>query len=428
MLTCITDSVFFASTVATCLMCLSASLVGVMIHLQKKSLIGEALSHSTYPGIVLGAFLLEPFVQEPFFWIIPCAGAAAYLSIWTIDFFIRRKKTSQDTALCFILASFFSIGLCLASRLQSVNAKSYKQIQIYLFGQVATMVNKHILFYALLSVGVILFVTSNYSRIQLWLFDRTYAKSQGVPIRFLDCMMSLLLVLCITMGMRSVGIILMTGMFLAPVITARFFTHRLKWLLVISGVIGMSAGFLGNILSIICADFVSLSMSLPTGPMIVLTGCFFVICAFLFSPRKGLVFQWLRMMRFTISCVNENILKTMYKSSPCSFSSLKQMYQISSLKLLYVLRRLKKQGWISQRSHLYELQPKGEKKAKNIIRYHRLWEVYLYRYRGIGSEKVHKNAEEIEHIITPEIEEQLTSLLNDPLMDPHQKEIPKRSV
>ncbi len=58
------------------------------------------------------------------------------------------------------------------------------------------------------------------------------------------------------------------------------------------------------------------------------------------------------------------------------------------------------------------------------MRLHRLWEVYLADYLGVGAERVHRNAEEMEHIITPQLERELTMLLKDPKEDPHKQPIP----
>ena len=72
--------------------------------------------------------------------------------------------------------------------------------------------------------------------------------------------------------------------------------------------------------------------------------------------------------------------------------------------------------------HLTE---KGDRKAAHIVRMHRLWELYLVHI-GVGKEKVHHNAEEMEHIITPQIEAQLLKIMNNPTRDPHNSPIPMR--
>ena len=74
------------------------------------------------------------------------------------------------------------------------------------------------------------------------------------------------------------------------------------------------------------------------------------------------------------------------------------------------------------------LTSKGEVWAAKIVRLHRLWEVYLADYLGIGVERVHRSAEEMEHIITPELERELTFLLKDPQRDPHHQPIPPSAI
>ena len=82
-------------------------------------------------------------------------------------------------------------------------------------------------------------------------------------------------------------------------------------------------------------------------------------------------------------------------------------------------------GWIKQeKNHFYCLTEDGQHRAAHIVRLHRLWEVYLANYLGMGAERVHRNAEEMEHILTPELEHELTLLLKDPKQDPHQQPIP----
>jgi len=85
---------------------------------------------------------------------------------------------------------------------------------------------------------------------------------------------------------------------------------------------------------------------------------------------------------------------------------------------------MQQNGWIKQTSEGFSLTPDGSHRAAKIVRLHRLWEVYLVNDLGIEVERVHRNAEEMEHIITPEIERQLIVLLNDPKQDPHHQPIP----
>ena len=88
-----------------------------------------------------------------------------------------------------------------------------------------------------------------------------------------------------------------------------------------------------------------------------------------------------------------------------------------------------KNGWMKEvNGNCYQLTADGRGRAANIVRLHRLWEVYLANYLEVGGERVHRNAEEMEHILTPELEKELIRLLNDPKQDPHQQPIPSREA
>jgi len=68
----------------------------------------------------------------------------------------------------------------------------------------------------------------------------------------------------------------------------------------------------------------------------------------------------------------------------------------------------------------------GEKIALEIIRHHRLIELYLQNTMGIPWEKVHEEADKMEHILSEEIEDKIDILLNNPTNDPHGAPIPTK--
>lgn len=120
-------------------------------------------------------------------------------------------------------------------------------------------------------------------------------------------------------------------------------------------------------------------------------------------------------------------MKTMWKEENCTLGDLKRIHRIASWMLLTVLWRLKEGGWIEQLGQNYRLTSDGRRKASTIVRLHRLWELYLASELGISHDKIHIGAEEMEHILTPDIEERLTQLLMNPKIDPHRQPIPERT-
>lgn len=68
----------------------------------------------------------------------------------------------------------------------------------------------------------------------------------------------------------------------------------------------------------------------------------------------------------------------------------------------------------------------GEKIALEIIRHHRLIELYLQNTMGVPWEKVHEEADKMEHILSEEIEDRIDKLLNNPTNGPHGAPIPTK--
>jgi manganese/zinc/iron transport system permease protein len=434
-----TDPILRAPTIGCMLMCLAASLMGAVVFLRKQSLIGEALSHAAYPGVILGVmasgFLSIQESEELQLSLLVLTGAflTSLLGIWAIQALEKRMNVPSDAALCFVLSTFFGVGLTLASEVQFSFTALYKQALTYLYGQAATMTDVHILIYGILASVVLIFIFLLYKELQVITFDRQYAKSLGIRVKFIDTLLFFLVALAVIIGIRSVGVILMSAMLIAPAAAARQFTNRLSILFILSALFGMFSGFLGNYFSVQFTETLSLSypaarIILPTGPMIVLVAAAICMCALLFAPERGLLVRLWRIKRFRYTCICENVLKAMWRIGPEAAISLQQIakYQtISRLYLRFLLWRMFCNGWIErEKDRLYRLTADGQLRAAKIVRLHRLWEVYLANYLGVGIERVHRNAEEMEHIITPELERELILLLNDPKKDPHQQPIP----
>ena len=432
------DPVQRAPTLGCMLMCLSASLVGVIVFLRKQSLLGETLSHASYPGVIMGVMVAGSFGFESFWektpslFILGGAFLTALAGLWAIHFLEKKAKIRNDSALCFVLSAFFGIGLTLASEVQFSHTALYRQAQSYLYGQAATMNDTHVFIYGLLALFVLTIILLFYKEIQALTFDRQYARSLGIPALKIEGLIFLLIVLAVVIGIRSVGVVLMSAMFIAPAVAARQFTHKLHYMLFLAALFGLASGFLGNYVSVESSRYLSLStgkrLVLPTGPTIVIIASLFCLISLLAAPERGLIIRIIRIALFRTQCMLENILKSMWRrgsQQELHISEIKQMHGINTIYLQYLLAKLVRQGYlVDLGGGGYSLSQLGRAKGEKIIRMHRLWEVYLADYLGIGAERVHKSAEEMEHIMTPELERELTLLLNDPKEDPHHQPIP----
>lgn len=426
------DPVLRAPTLGSILMCLSASLIGVLVYLRKESLIGEALSHATYPGVILGALFFAVYVSSdaghPLLPVYIMGGAAltSFCGIWSIHYLEKKLHIKNDAALCFVLSVYFGIGVLLASQMQFTYTLFYKQVQVYLWGQTATMTDVHVIIYSVLFFVVSLPLFIFYKEIKASTFDRTWSQAMGLPVLWVDTLLFILVILSLVTGIRSVGVVLMSAMLIAPAVSARQFTDRLGMMFLLSSIFGALAAYGGNVLSFELSE--TLGVSFPTGPMIVILSSLICLASLLFSPKRGVVFRRARQIKFQLKSLSENTLKTIWRISedrPLEFRELHSYYSISPFFLKSILSYLTYAGWvINNPQKQWQLTREGALRAQKIIRLHRLWEVYLVDWVGAPAEKVHRSAEEMEHVLTKEVEAELSLLLKDPKVDPHLQPIP----
>lgn len=389
-------------------MAVASSLVGSLVLLKKRSLIGETLSHAAFPGILVGVFI----VSGGMFLSMTLGGFAfALLGLASVHWMETRLRVKSDSALTFVLAAFMGWGILLASIIQRSHPMGYRQALLYLYGQAATMTRDQALLYASFAAVLILFLMLFYPRLKLIQFDAPFAQSLGIRYKPLELITFLLIVCAIILGIRSVGVVLMAGMLIGPAVAAKPWSHKFSTLLILSSFFGLLSALIGNFLSY---HLSSPQFSLPTGPIILLTSSSLCLISLLIAPRSGLLIRLIRMQIFRFKCQLENGVKLLWKRP-----------QLKTELSFFIKFSLRFKGWITKDG---TLTPEGELAAQKIVRLHRLWEVYLVEYLGQNVEKVHRTAEELEHLFSPALEKQLTILLNNPQKDPHQQPIPPRGT
>ncbi|HET6346283.1 MAG TPA: iron dependent repressor, metal binding and dimerization domain protein, partial [Myxococcota bacterium] len=89
-------------------------------------------------------------------------------------------------------------------------------------------------------------------------------------------------------------------------------------------------------------------------------------------------------------------------------------------------RPLEKAGLLEHSGDALRLTSTGQREAENVVRKHRLWEVYLTRRLELASVHVHRDAEAMEHALSDDAVLRLEELLGHPQFDPHGRPIPPR--
>lgn len=113
------------------------------------------------------------------------------------------------------------------------------------------------------------------------------------------------------------------------------------------------------------------------------------------------------------------------EQTPVSTTALADRLDMRPASVTGMLRNLSESGWIHYEAYRgARLTGTGRKIALDIVRRHRLWEVFLVDKLGFGWDEVHDLAEQLEHIEHPELMNRLAAFLGDPAYDPHGDPIP----
>lgn len=264
-----------------------AGALGCFAVLRRQSLLGDAISHAALPGIVL-AFMLTG-TKSPLVLVLG-AALAGWLGTLLVMLIVRRTTLPEDSALGIVLSVFFGLGLVLLTHVQRNPSATQAGLEVFLFGQAATMLMRDVIVIAGLGSLCLLAVAVFWKEFKLLSFDPEYGAAQGLPMGAIDVLLTTFLVIAIVIGLQTVGVVLMSALVIAPAAAARQWTNSLAVMVVLAGVFGAVAGISGSLLS-------GMAAHVPTGPTIVLAATTFVLVSMAFAPERGLVPASLRRRR-----------------------------------------------------------------------------------------------------------------------------------
>lgn len=402
---------------------LCAGVLGCYTFLRKRALLGDALSHAALPGVCV-AFMLTGTKSQLV--ILLGATVSCWIGAILVDLITNHTRCKEESALGMVLSVFFAIGILLLTTIQHSGNAAQAGLDKFLLGKAPSMLDRDVWTLSILSLVILGTVALAYKEFKLISFDAGYARALGLRVRLLEVCLATLIVLAVVVGIQAVGVVLMAAMLVTPAAAARYWTNRLGVMAVLSGLFGALSGALGAYISY-------LGPGMPTGPWMVMAVTAFFVLSLAFAPHKGLVARIHQSVRIRRRTAQENVLRTLYVlgekehrfDAPCSEADLLKHRRMRSSVLHHTLEALRQAGLVLETSQgHFALTKEGIERAARITRLHRLWELYLTRKVEIAPDHVHDDAEEIEHIITPELEARLTAVLDNPEEDPHAQRIP----
>ena len=269
------DSSIVFVVIGITLLGLGSAYVGTYSFLDKKALLGDAISHAVLPGICLGFILAGE--KNPIY-IVSGAFASGALATFLTSWIRSNTKLSEDAIIASILSIFFGFGVVLLTVIQKSGNPEMAGLNQFIFGNAIAILEEDLIIYGGLALLIIITLTLFQKEFSLLVFNSDYGKAIGYPMGLIRLLFNVMMILAVVIGIQAIGVVLMAALLITPGAAARFWTDRLGKLLIIAGLFSVISGIMGTYISFILPQ-------MPTGPWVVVCLSFLALFSFLFAPK-----------------------------------------------------------------------------------------------------------------------------------------------
>ncbi|MDO4754015.1 MAG: iron chelate uptake ABC transporter family permease subunit, partial [Bacillota bacterium] len=199
------DYTFRLVAVGTAVLGIVCGVLGCFAVSRRQSLIGDAVSHSVLPGVVI-AFMLTG--TKNIFLLLVGATIAGIISILVVSFFKRNTRADFESILATVLSSFFGLGILLLTMVNKQTGGNKAGLDSFISGQVSSLLIGDVVMMIAVSVALLMLVLLFWKEFKVVSFDKEFADVIGFPSGRLLLFLSMLIVTSIIIGLQTVGVIL----------------------------------------------------------------------------------------------------------------------------------------------------------------------------------------------------------------------------
>jgi zinc transport system permease protein len=242
------------------------SYLGIFVTLRKMAFFSDGIAHAALAGAAIG--LLTRF--SPLLSALVFSMLLAALVYW-----LEKKSSLSSDA---IIGIMFTSGMALGVVLISLRPGYQPELISYLFGNILAIRRVDLALIILLAAVILAFIFSHKRKLTLLALDREMACMAGINPDLYELLLYIMLACALVLGIRVLGVILVSAILIIPVSTARLLSRSFKsltWLTVLIAEFTVLAGLV-----------LSYFLDLPTGAVIVLTGSTLFSLAFIASALR----------------------------------------------------------------------------------------------------------------------------------------------
>lgn len=236
---------------------ISCALLGVFLILKKNVMIGDAISHSVLPGIVLAYIVTTNF--NSVFMLIGAAVFGVFTTL-IIEFLYKKLKLQEDASIGITFTWLFAVGVIMISMFTESNTDLDQECVLY--GDLGTTflekiyIGKYLVgthsFWKIFPVFVLIILTYlfGFKGLKIISFNVDYAISKGINVNAWNIAFMTLVSLTTVMSFESVGAVLVIGFIVLPGATAYLISNKLLMMIYLSVAIVISTVLIGFLASI----------------------------------------------------------------------------------------------------------------------------------------------------------------------------------
>ncbi|WP_312663589.1 metal ABC transporter permease [Pantoea sp. CTOTU49201] len=247
--------------ITTLVLSLPCAMLSAFLVLKGWSLLGDAMSHAVFPGVVIAWLIGLPYAIGAFVAGMLCAVATGYIS--------ENSRIKPDTVMGIVFSGMFGAGLVLYLKLQPE-----VHLDHILFGDMLGISLADIIQTAAIAVIVSVLIGIKWRDLLLHAFDPNQARACGINGKLMHYGLLCLISLTIVAALKSVGVILSISMLIAPGAIALLLARRFVQVMLLAIGIAMVTGFSGV--------YASFFLDSAPGPTIVVIYAALFVLAFLY--------------------------------------------------------------------------------------------------------------------------------------------------
>ncbi len=262
--------VFMQRAFAVAVMCsIVSGVVGSHVVLRGMAFIGDAVSHSVFPGVAI-AFVLE-------FNLVVGGAVAGLLTALAVAVFSQNRRLREDSVIGVFFAAAFGLGIVILSTAPGYGGS----LESFLFGQILGISDGDVRTVAVAGAAVLLVAAAVHKELVTVSLDRETARAAGLPVFGLDILLYALVTITVVISLQAVGNILVLALLITPAACARLLTDRIGAMMVLAPAIGAGSAVVGL--------YLSYHRNLAAGGLIVLVATGVFVLCWVFAPRHGLL-------------------------------------------------------------------------------------------------------------------------------------------